>query len=114
MTHGETTSSKMGGSEVDDVSFAVDTYGKAIAASGGDGGGGVNERLHRDASTVPFSYGLLLGGILSQLVLDAEQRLGEVRECIEWYQREEEKQLARLNELRKLAQLTSSEVDGEA
>ncbi|MBD1939103.1 hypothetical protein [Microcoleus sp. FACHB-68] len=44
----------------------------------------------------------LTGGVIGQLILDAEDRLKVARECIEWYVREEEKELSRLDNLRKL------------
>lgn len=47
----------------------------------------------------------LLGGILAQLIDDAEDRLGKAQECIGWYQREVEELQARLEKLKRLRQL---------
>lgn len=74
--------------------------------------GHVVERISRGDSAQSFEVGFVVGGILSQLVLDAENRLAETRECIEWYQREAQKCEARLNQLRALtASLQGDEVE---
>lgn len=49
-------------------------------------------------------YGELIGGILTQLIADAEDRLGKSEECVEWYQREAEECRHRISQLRSLAE----------
>jgi hypothetical protein len=51
----------------------------------------------------------LVGGILAQLIQDAEDRLGEAEECIAWYQREKQKQVRRLETYRDLVKLSEDE-----
>jgi hypothetical protein len=57
----------------------------------------------------PNYLALLTGGIISQLIADAEDRLGKTRECIEWYEREEDEDLARLENLKKLQKLAEQQ-----
>lgn len=64
----------------------------------GENAGDIHRGIHRTA----WAWGALAGGILAQLIKDAETRLSEARECVEWYQQEEQKQLQRLEELRAL------------
>lgn len=45
----------------------------------------------------------IAGGILTRLIQDTADRLNDARECIAWYQREEQKQLERLAEYEALA-----------
>ncbi len=56
-----------------------------------------------DDSTIP----LLLGGIIEQLLENEKQRLSEVRECVEWYEREDgivRSRIQKLEQLREVAQ----------
>jgi hypothetical protein len=47
---------------------------------------------------------IIAGGIVSQLIADAESQLANARACVEWYQQEEAKALQRLEHLRQLQQ----------
>ncbi|WP_416671606.1 hypothetical protein [Egbenema bharatensis] len=47
----------------------------------------------------------ITGGILEQLIQDAEDQLQSSVECIEWYEREREKHQERLNNLKQLQAL---------
>ncbi len=47
----------------------------------------------------------LAGGIVSQLVKQAERRLGNAEACITWYENERQEALAELEELRNLSVL---------
>lgn len=78
-------------------------YSDSQERVGSDGGqpGGVSVGDVRAA----WQGASLAGGILARLIEDAELRLDEARECIEWYQREESKQLARLKDLEGLKAL---------
>jgi hypothetical protein len=46
----------------------------------------------------------LFGGILAQLIQDAEVQLGKAQECVEWYQREVAELQTRLENLKRLQQ----------
>ena len=54
------------------------------------------------------SLGILLGGILEQLLESHRQRLNETRECVEWYLREEKKTLDQIQKLEQLQEMASS------
>jgi len=49
--------------------------------------------------------GTVNGGIIAQLITDAEARLGEAQECVEWYLREIRKCEQRLEQLHHLLEL---------
>ena len=49
--------------------------------------------------------GSIAGGILTRLIQDTQDRLNEARECIAWYEREEQKQIQRLADLEALQAL---------
>ncbi|QYO62585.1 hypothetical protein [Leptolyngbya sp. 7M] len=54
--------------------------------------------------------GASLGGkIIAQLIREAEDQLGTARECIDWYQREEQKALTKLEQLRQLQEEQQAE-----
>lgn len=55
----------------------------------------------------------LVGGILARLIMDAEEQLDEARECIDWYTREEQKQIKRLSDLRALAESSDSQDESD-
>jgi len=73
-----------------------------VADRDGSTSGSIPQRVSGGDSAESFEVGFVLGGILSQLVLDAENRLAETRECIEWYEREAKKCEKRLEQLRTL------------
>ncbi len=92
--------------------------GIAIA---GAGDGNLGERTDRaigvrggsSAHVVALdSWGLFVGGILAQLILDSETRLGEAIECLEWYERVKSREQVRLQSLRQL-QLDSLEAESD-
>lgn len=57
----------------------------------------------REGGEEEGSSGSTIGGkIVAQLIQEAEDQLGTARECIDWYQREEEKILLKLDRLRRL------------
>lgn len=51
----------------------------------------------------PGGDGAIIGGIVTRMIADKEERIREVRECIKWYQDEELKRLAELEDLQQLA-----------
>lgn len=56
---------------------------------------------------------LIAGGILEQLIQDAEDQLQASIECIEWYKRERDKNLKRLNKLKELRDLKQKSDESE-
>jgi hypothetical protein len=72
----------------------------------------VSQRVFRAVGA--GSTGWLVGKIYGRLVREAEDRLAEARACIDWYQAEEQKQLQKLEELRReLEALEAGETDTE-
>ncbi len=59
-----------------------------------------------DDSAIPF----LLGGIIEQLLENEKQRLSEVRECVEWYEREDNVVRARIQKLEQLREVARKSV----
>lgn len=53
---------------------------------------------------------LLLGGIIEQLLENEKQRLTEVRECVEWYEREDNLIQARIQKLEKLQEVAQQAI----
>jgi hypothetical protein len=86
---------------------------KRTAQPGGEGGVDPNcsgDEYLGQRTVGAFGAGeALVGGILAQLIQDAEDRLGEAEECITWYQREKQKQVRRLATYRDLVKLSEEE-----
>lgn len=53
----------------------------------------------------------IIGGIIRALREQVEARLSETRDCIEWYRKEEQKCLNRLEELKQLEALSREQDD---
>lgn len=83
---------------------------KGIRISGGTDGS-FSDRNTGTPGTGPHTdfFSLLTGGIISQLITDAEDRLGQSQECIEWYEREKEENIKRLENLKKLQRLAEQQ-----
>jgi hypothetical protein len=87
------------------------------------GQGGVQEVSERDRDQCLSTGGqtgigrnipqiaCLLGGIIEQLLESEEERLNEVKECIDWYNREEEKVSRRIKKLKQLQNLATAELE---
>lgn len=54
----------------------------------------------------------IVGGMLSQMIEEVESQLQNDQECIEWYEREKEKHLRKLENLRQLRELQLSSEPG--
>jgi phage shock protein A len=55
-----------------------------------------------------------IGGILDQLIDDAEKQLVKSRECIVWYREEAKEYEQKLNNLRKLKELQQQQITAAA
>lgn len=83
---------------------------------GGIGGssltdGSVSGGVDGASRTQTATGSAITGGIIAQLINDAENQLGKTRACIEWYQEEEQERLERLENLKRLAQLADQSQD---
>lgn len=101
---GETQSAWSG--EVGDIPSSTDSHSQGRATDSSSVYGNLSRgivgktRSGRDSDQCID----ITGGILAQLIADAEDQLGEARACIEWYQEKEKEQLKRLENLQKLYQ----------
>ena len=78
-----------------------------------DESGSTTKYLDIGASRADCTGGIprggVAGGIVSQLIAQAEDQLREAQECISWYQRSEEKIQRQLENLRQLQELAEQE-----
>ncbi|MEO0487949.1 MAG: hypothetical protein AAFZ49_00145 [Cyanobacteria bacterium J06659_2] len=88
---------EVGGEKISSASAAHDSNrGQTVEGeSGGDAS--LPNRVPGIDGSIRTAF--WVGGIVAQLIRDANDRLGEVEECIEWYQREAVKCRERLTEL---------------
>lgn len=70
-------------------------------------------RTNRADCTGGIPRGGIAGGILSQLIQQAEDQLREAEECISWYERAKEKAQRQVENLRQLQQLAEQETEAE-
>jgi hypothetical protein len=70
-----------------------------------EGVGNQRVTLNRKNSEAGVGFGSAIGGILDQLIDDAEKQLVKSRECIVWYREEVKQYEEKLNNLRKLKEL---------
>ena len=68
----------------------------------------------RENSKEGASLVYAIGGILDQLIDDAEKQLVKSRECIVWYREEAKEYEQKLNNLRKLKQLQQQQITAAA
>lgn len=99
-TDAQSPTSEVGGKQDAGAPLTHDPNGLRTAEREGGESGAVGGRFRGDDRT--FGTAIILGGILGQLIKDAEHRLAETEECVAWYQREAEKAKERLTELRSL------------
>lgn len=89
----------------------TDSEGQALGE--GSGSGCQHVGVNRAGGAQGVLGGLLLGGILEQLISSAEDQLRETQECISWYQRAEEKARQQLENLKQLQQLAEQETQDD-
>ena len=95
--------------------YAVAPYsnGKSAVAPESSGAEHFGVRTDRTGRTGGIPRGGIAGGILEQLVAQAEDQLREAAECIEWYQRSLEKAQRQLENLRQLQALAEEETQDD-
>lgn len=64
-----------------------------------------------DSAGSDFLPPSIVGKIITQLIKEAEDQLGNAKACIKWYEDEEQKALVKLEELRQLEQSIEFEID---
>jgi hypothetical protein len=103
---------EMGGTEVGSTPSA-ENDANGVAATQGESGafGVVDSGLSRNGS--PFDSRPITGGIIAQLIADAEDRLGEMEECVVWYRKEVAKAQKRIAELKELQQQLEADSQSE-
>lgn len=67
------------------------------------------DRTRRDSA---LRWGLA-GGILDQLIKDAEDQLAKTEACIEWYEDEKKERLQRLDNLKRLREMAERQSQSE-
>lgn len=70
-------------------------------------------RTDRADCTGGIPRGGVTGGILSQLISQAEDQLREAEECISWYERAKQKAHKQLENLKQLQQLAEQEAQDD-
>lgn len=103
---------EMGGTEVGSTSTPTnDTNGVATAQGEGRTSRAVDSGLSGNGG--PLGTVPVIGGIIAQLIADAEDRLGEMEECVVWYRKEVSKAQKRIAELRELKQQLEADSQSE-
>ena len=92
-----------------------------IDTNSGSNAGRVSEGIRselitsdRENSKEGTSIVYAIGGILDQLIDDAEKQLVKSRECIVWYREEAKEYEQKLNNLRKLKELQQQQITAAA
>jgi hypothetical protein len=92
-----------------------------IDTNSGSNAGRVSEGIRselvtsdRENSKEGASLVYAIGGILDQLIDDAEKQLVKSRECIVWYREEAKEYEQKLNNLRKLKELQQQQITAAA
>ena len=88
-----------------DERVRIDTDGCENARQISSGTGTQRFQPDRENSAAGNLLGDAIGGILDQLIDDAEKQLVKSRECIVWYREEAKEYEQKLNNLRKLKEL---------
>lgn len=88
----------------------IDTHSGEDAGRTGKGVWAVGLELHREGSPQGNYSNDPLGGILDQLIEDAQKQLVKSQECIVWYQSEAKEVRDKLENLKKLKELRQKEI----
>lgn len=110
MSDAKSQAQSMGGTQGPTDQRSDDENRAETTGTEGAGSGVVSGRTTGDDRAQSFRIGIVFGGIVGQLITDAENRLAEMEECVDWYQREVEKSRRRLQELRALSTTVSQEL----
>ncbi|MEG4855664.1 hypothetical protein QUB10_32925 [Microcoleus sp. B5-D4] len=92
----------------------VDANSSQDAGRIGEGDGTQRIALDRKSSTEGIGLKNAIGGILDQLLDDAEKQLAKSRECIVWYREEAKEYEQKIENLRKLKELQDLELQAES
>lgn len=106
-------SSEVRGAKGQPITATPDSHSETKAVLEGSGVGRERVGTDRESRSQGFFGGLLLEGILEQLISQAEDQLREAQECISWYQRAEEKARKQLENLNQLRQIAEQETDSD-
>lgn len=87
----------------------IDAYGSETVERAGEGVRHQSLTLDRKGSKKGTGDKNTIGGILAQLLEDAEKQLAKSRECIVWYREEAKEYEQKIENLRKLVELQESE-----
>lgn len=109
VTDAKRKSAEVRGVEGQSPTASTNSHSETEISLEGSGIGCERVRVDRAGSPQGVLGGLLLGGILEQLISSAEDQLRETQECISWYQRAEEKARKQLENLKQLQQLAEQE-----
>ncbi|MEG4360209.1 MULTISPECIES: hypothetical protein [unclassified Microcoleus] len=93
-----------------DEGIRIDTDSGQNAGRAGEGVWPVGLELHRENCSEGNYGNDPLGGILDQLIEDAQKQLVKSQECIVWYQSEAKEVRDKLENLRKLRELRQKEL----
>lgn len=110
MSNAKSQAQSMGGTQGPADQRSNDKNRAETTGTESTGSGVISGRATRDDRAQSFRIGIVFGGIVGQLIADAENRLAEMEECVGWYQREVEKSRQRLQELRALSTTISQEL----
>ena len=88
-----------------DERVRLDTDGGENAGQFSTGIGSQRFQLDRENSSAGNLFSHAIGGMLDQLIDDAEKQLVKSRECIVWYREEEKEYEQKLNNFRRLKEL---------
>ncbi len=97
-----------------DEGVRLDTDGGENAREISTGTGTQCFQPDRKNSSAGNFIGNAIGGILDQLIDDAEKQLVKSRECIVWYREEAKEYEQKLNNLRKLKELQQQQITAAA
>jgi hypothetical protein len=109
----ESQTERIRGSQEDD-NLRTDAHSSPDARRTGEGVWSVGVELHREDCSERDCSDDPLGGILDQLIDDAQKQLVKSQECIVWYQSEAKELKVKLQNLKKLKDLREKQTQAEA
>jgi len=109
----ESQTERIRGSQEDD-NLRTDAHSSPDAGRTSEGVWAVGVELHRENCSEGDYSNDPLGGILDQLIDDAQKQLVKTQECIVWYQSEAKELRDKLQNLKKLKELRQKQTQAEA
>jgi hypothetical protein len=104
----ESETTRIRGTE-SEQNLRIDANSSSNAKRTSEGAGNQLITLNRESSKEGISPKSAIGGILDQLLEDAEKQLVKSRECIVWYREEAKEYEQKIENLRKLKKLEEQE-----